>query len=158
MKIGMIYYSKTGHTAQLAEKAAEKLRKAGHDVDIRRLETVVPLSMSAERAAVKEMPAIGDYDALAVGTPVHGGRISAPVVTFIENTPSFEGKPVVFFLTHFFPTKLSAHITIDALEKLGSEKNGQVLGSVDVTWFSFTRKKQVRDAAAEMVTLFESEN
>ncbi len=158
MKIGMIYYSKTGHTAQLAEKAAEQLLKSGYEVDTHRLETIAPLSMSAERAAVKEMPAIGDYDALAVGTPVHGGRISAPVLTFMENTPSFEEKPVVFFLTHIFPTKLSAHITIDALEKLGSEKNGQVLGSVDVTWFSFSRKKQVRDAAAEIVTLFEIEN
>lgn len=156
MKIGVIYYSRTGHTAQLADEAVKLLRKAGHEVEIRRLETVVPLSMSAERAEVKEMPAIGDYDALAIGTPVHGGRISAPVLTFMENTPSFNGKSLAFFLTHFFPRKMSAHITISALEKLGVAQGGQVLGSVDVTWFSFTRKKQLNAAAEALVTLFEA--
>ena len=147
MKIGVIYYSKTGHTARLADELSAKLRQAGHEVDVRGLETEEPLSLSVERAAIKEIPDIRVYDALAIGTPVHGGRISAPVLTFIEESPSFSGKPVGFFLTHFFPRKFSAHITITALEKLGVEKGGEVLGSESVNWFSFHRKKQIESAA-----------
>ncbi len=158
MKIGVIYYSKTGNTAKLAEKSVDLLRQAGHDVDVWRLETVEPLSMTAERAAVKEIPDFRPYDGLAIGTPVHGGRISAPVLTFLEESPTFAEKYIAFFLTHFFSRKLSAHITIEALEKLGKKKGGEVLGSVDVTWFSINRKRQMDEAAKALEALFSGQN
>lgn len=158
MKVGVIYFSKTGHTAKLAEKTVEQLRQAGHDVDVWRLETSEPLSLSAERATVREMPDISSLDALAIGTPVHGGRISAPVLTFIEKSDSFAGKPVGFFLTHIFPRKFSAHVTIDALERLGKEKGGKILGSVDVTWFAFGRNKKVNSAAKALTDLYADKN
>jgi multimeric flavodoxin WrbA len=154
MKISVIYYSHTGHTTQLADELVRQLRQAGHSVEVFLLETVGTLSMSAERVAILETPDISVYDALAIGTPVHGGRISAPVMTFIEGTSSFSYKPVGFFLTHFFPRKMSAHITIDALEKLGREKGGHVLGSESVTWFSFNRKKQIKQAAKTLANRY----
>ena len=150
MQIGVVYYSRTGHTAFLAEEIIRELKVAGHLVDDIRLETQEPLDFQARQAALKQMPAIEAYDVLIVGTPVHGGRISAPVQTFLEDLPSLSGKKVSFFLTHFFPRQWGAIQTIGMLEELSAVKEGETAGSVDVTWISLRRKKQIKAAVDEL--------
>ena len=145
MKIGLIYYSQTGHTGLVAGQLVSALENAGHQVK------TVPLS--ATQASIKEMPSIEPFDALILGTPVHGGRMSAPVRTFLESIASFAGKKVSFFLTHFLPRQWGAVQTIDALEKLCTEKGAVLQGSADVTWFSLCRKKQIREAVNRLSKL-----
>jgi len=150
MKIGLIYFSHTGHTAIVAEQLTNILEKAGHQVISTRLETCKPLQMSATHAAIKEAPTVESFDAVIVGTPVHGSRISAPVLTWLERIPSLSEKKVSFFLTHFFPCKWGAVQTIEALDKICSEKGAVVLGSADVTWLSLSRKKQIHTAVSQL--------
>lgn len=103
MNIGMLYYSHTGYTVFLAEKLILTLKEAGHSVSSVLLETLEPLQLQARYAALRNLPSVEPYDVLFIGTPVHGGRISAPVLTFLEQNPSLSEKKVSFFLTHFLP-------------------------------------------------------
>ena len=150
MNIGVVFYSHTGHTAKLAEKLKLTLKNAGHSVTSIRLETSLPLDLHARHAALRNLPSVEAYDALIIGTPVHGGRISAPVLTFLEELPSLSGKRVSFFLTHFLPRQWGAVQTISALENICKEKEAEIQGSADVTWFSISRRKQMITAANQL--------
>jgi flavodoxin len=153
MNVGMFYYSHTGHTAFLAEKLAVALEIAGHSVSSVLLETSEPLQLHARHASLRITPSIEPYDVLIIGTPVHGGRISAPVLTFLEGIPTLAGKKVSFFLTHFFPRQWGAIQTISALEDICKEKAAEIRGSADVAWFSISRRKQIKTAINQLVEL-----
>ena len=109
MNIGIFYYSLTGHTAFLAEKLAIALRQAGHSVNSVVLETSEPLQLHATHADLKNTPSTEPYDTLIIGTPVHGGRISAPVLSFLEQIPGQSGKKSVLFPDTFFSASVGSH-------------------------------------------------
>jgi menaquinone-dependent protoporphyrinogen IX oxidase len=153
MKIGIIFYSHTGHTALIAKKLVVSMENSGHKVDSIQLETIEPLQLSAMHAAIKNVPNVDNFDMLFIGTPVHGGRIAAPVLTFLESVLSFSGKKVSFFLTHFFPRKWGAIQTIQALEVFCASKGAMVQSSADVTWFSIFRKRQIKRAVSNLSQL-----
>ena len=92
MKIGMIVYSRTGHTLSVAMKLKEKLSIAGHMVTLEQLETAGPVSLSATSAELETMPAIDAYEALVFGCPVQGGVPAPPMMSFLEQVASLKGK------------------------------------------------------------------
>lgn len=78
-RILIVYYSETGHTAQLADAVAAGARGiAGSDV---RLLSVDSVSHDDVAAA----------DALIVGSPVYAANVSAPIVDFLASLP-FNGE------------------------------------------------------------------
>jgi len=102
MKIGMIIYSYTGKTRLVAEKAAGKLRADGHELAFIFIEPKEPLNLKEVEFEIKEIPATMYFDALVLGTPVHGGRMSAPMRSFLKQRTSLGGLDIVFLATHFF--------------------------------------------------------
>jgi flavodoxin len=76
MNIGIIVYSRTGHTLSVAQKLQEKLSAAGHMVTLEQVETAGPVSPSATSAELKIRPAIEEHEALVFGCPVQGGGAS----------------------------------------------------------------------------------
>ena len=58
MNIGLIVYSLSGNTLSVAMKLTEKLSAAGHAVTLERVETVGPVKLSNEDAAIKSKPAL----------------------------------------------------------------------------------------------------
>jgi flavodoxin len=150
VNIGVIYYSQTGHTSVLADKLTLSLKKAGHSVSSVLLERSEPLQLQARYATLRNLPPVDPYDVLFIGTPVHGGRISASVLAFLEQNPSLSEKKVSFFLTHFLPRLWGTIQTIVALEEACNNKGAITQGNADVTWFSICRKKQVKSAIDQL--------
>jgi len=154
MKIGVFFYSRTGHTAQAGEVVAAQLAEAGHEVEFKVLRPAEPVSLSADRVCLEEIPSIEAFDALVLGTPVNGGRPSAPMRTFLESIPSLAGKSVAIYVTHFLPYKWGSDQTLSLMRALCEEKGGQVLGAGDILWSSLRRKKRTQKTAADFVDLF----
>lgn len=73
MNIGLIVYSRTGHTRSVAMKLKEKLSACGNVVTLEQLETVGPVSLSATSAEVRAKPTIDAFEALVCASPVQGG-------------------------------------------------------------------------------------
>jgi flavodoxin len=63
MHIGIIIYSLGGNTISVATQLKERLSTAGHDVMLKRIETVGPASLRTEDAPLKSKPALDAYDA-----------------------------------------------------------------------------------------------
>ena len=146
MKIGVIYFSHTGHTAQVVDSFVADSSSAGLDISKIALEPEGPLQLSAVTVPLKRLPDVSGFDVLVMATPVHGGRMSAPMMTFLETVPTLEGKRIAYLLTHFLPRKWGAVQTIEVMEGLCWEKGGKILGTTDVTWFGLGRNRRISQA------------
>ena len=154
MKIGIIYYSQTGHTKRVGEEAAHRLRNAGHQVDLVPLEVRGSMNLSAESVEIKHIPEIDGYDAIVIGSPVHGGRVSGPVHYFLENVRTFDHQPVVLFVTHFLRKSWGAEQTLSSFRQMVTAREGDVLGDAEVKWLNLQLRKSITQAAEEIVMMF----
>lgn len=154
MKIGVILFSHRGHTKKVGEKVAARLQIDGHAVHLNLLETITPLNLREEEAAIKSVPEINEYDALVLGTPVHGGRMSAPMRYFLNQTPSMRGISVVLFVTHFFRIGWGATQTLQELQKVCENKGAQYLGAANIKWLSFYRKLNIKRSVEKISAIF----
>lgn len=96
MKVAVIYYSATGHVADIAREIAETAEKAGAEVRLRKVQELAPQSAiesnpvwAAHAAATAEIPMadVEDVvwaDAVVMGSPTRFGNISAQLKQFLD--------------------------------------------------------------------------
>lgn len=157
MNIGMIVYSRTGNTLSVAEKLEARLSAAGHAVTLKRLEVVGPATLSNEEAPLKTKPAVDPYDALVIACPVRGGIPAPPMMTYLRQVESLQGKEVALLVTGFFPAAgWGRNQTIAQLDQVSESKGATVCGSASVGWFSLTRRRQIARAVDILSDCFKS--
>jgi len=104
------YYSRTGNTAVLAEKIANKT-----GADIFKIETIDANHYPADYnqttkiaqdeinndavVAINTSPDLTEYETIFIGTPVWWGTVSTPVKSFLRAN-DMNGKTIVPFVTH----------------------------------------------------------
>jgi flavodoxin len=112
MKIGIVYYSRTGNTKQVAKTLEEKLKEKNAEVDLIEIEHVKrPGFLTAGKAASKqlELPIkntdfdMQKYDVIVVGTPTWAGRPSPFIINFINKAENIKGKKIAIFGTGMSP-------------------------------------------------------
>lgn len=108
MKIGIVYYSRTGNTKKAAQILEEKLKGKKADVSLIEIEQIKrPGFFTAGRAAMKqtELPIkntefdMKDYDILLVGSPTWAGNPSPFAKSFMNKAQNIRGKKVGVFYT-----------------------------------------------------------
>jgi len=156
MDIGIIYFSHSGHTRFAAQILEEKLSSLGHTVIIEPLKPVEPFSPSAATAQLSSVPEIGTHDLLILASPVNGGRMSAPMNSFLDQTGSLQGRQVIFLVTHFFPRMWGASQTIQAMADKCAAKGAMVVGDADVQWTFSTPVKKVESAVDQISALLQA--
>ncbi|HUL61571.1 MAG TPA: flavodoxin [Methanocella sp.] len=158
MKIGIIVYSQTGHTLEVAEKLAGKLRAAGHTASI---EQIVPFD--AEKTPQQRLPDIrfekrpdpGPYDALAFGAPVQGFSLAKAMKAYMGPLPSLQGKKVALFTTKHLRFKWTGGTqAISAMRKSCESKGGKVCETGIVTWSGADRDRQIADLVDRLSRCF----
>ena len=81
----ILYASKHGHTAKIARRIAETMRKSGLDPDLRSAESADEMTPSA-------------YKAVVVGASVHAGHHQREIVDWAKrHQAELAGKPSAFF-------------------------------------------------------------
>ena len=156
VNIGIVVYSRTGHTLSVAMKLKEKLSAAGHVVTLERLETVGPESLSATSVELKSVPAIDRYEALVFGSPVRGGVPAPAMVSCLERVAPLEGRKVACLVTGFFPARWGRDQTVARMKEMCASKGATVCGAASVGWFSLRRKRQISKAVDDLASCFES--
>jgi flavodoxin len=155
MNIGLIVYSQTGHTLSVATKLKERLSISGHGVALEQIEALGPVSPDATSVELKTRPAIDAYDALVLGSPVRGGVLPPPMVSYLEQFSSLEGKTVACLVTGFFPAaEWGRNQTIAQMRAICESKGATVCGSASVGWFSLNRQRQISQAVDSLSALF----
>lgn len=154
MNIGIIVYSQTGHTLSVAVRLKDKLSAAGHTVTLEQIETIGPVSPAGTSAELKTRPAIDAYEALVLCTPVWGGRLAPPMISYLEQISSLQGKKVACLATGIFPARWGRDQTIAQLKAACESKGATVCGSGSVGWWSLNRKRQISTVVDALNDLF----
>ena len=94
-KVLVLYYSSYGHTATMADAAADGAREGGAQVFVKRVPETAPDDVveaagfqhddSHPIATVEELE---EYDAIIVGTPTRYGRMASQMAAFWDQTGS----------------------------------------------------------------------
>ncbi|MEI2418271.1 NAD(P)H:quinone oxidoreductase [Orrella sp. JC864] len=92
-RILVLYYSSYGHVEKMANAVAEGARKAGAQVDIRRVPETVPEEIARKShyrldqpAPVARVEELEQYDAIVIGTGTRYGRMSSQMAAFLDRT------------------------------------------------------------------------
>ena len=157
MNTKIFYYSYSGVTRELALTLKAKLSSGTADlVDVVEIKpqkaynSLTAYSVGVKRARygdcdpIEEVNAdVSDCDVFLIGMPVWAARPAPPINTLIKDISGGEGKTAVIFST----MKKSGGIeTLDAAEKLLSEKGVKVAGK-----FALTEKESVIDEKIEEI-------
>ncbi len=80
-KILVLYYSRSGNTAKMADYVAEGARKAGAEVVVKSLAEAKPDDML-------------NFDGIIIGSPTYYGTMAGEVKSFIDDSVRFHGQLV----------------------------------------------------------------
>jgi flavodoxin len=108
MKTLVAYFTWSGNTAAIAEKIARKTHG-----ELYRIEREIPYSMDYNTCAYKEakeeadkhlhpaitqpLPDLSQYDVVIIAFPIWWYTMPAPVMTFLESYPDWQGKKLFVF-------------------------------------------------------------
>ncbi|AOX16028.1 NAD(P)H:quinone oxidoreductase [Kozakia baliensis] len=120
-KLLVLYYSTYGHVETMANAVAEGARRAGVEVQVKRVPELVPEEVARanhfklDQAAPIATPAeLIDYDAIIVGAPTRFGRIPSQMAQFWDQTGGLWAKGALI-------GKLGAAFTSTASQHGGQE-------------------------------------
>lgn len=92
-KILVLYYSSYGHVETMAHSIAEGVRKAGLQVDVKRVPELVPEDAAKanhfkldQKAPIASPDELVHYDGIIVGAPTRFGRLPAQMANFWDQT------------------------------------------------------------------------
>jgi flavodoxin len=150
MNIGIVVYSQTGNTFEVAQKLQESLLKAGNWVNIERINVANEKERDINKIEIINGPDISKYDALIFGSPVHAFSLSSAMTAFMSQIPSLEGKKVSCFVTKGLPLKgTGGNQAISKMKNICESKTGDFCGSEIVIW-NKDKEKQITKLSEEM--------
>lgn len=154
MKIGIVVYSQTGNTYQVAEKLQETLLDKGHSVNIERINVADEKQRDLNKIQVLSIPDLSAYDALVFGSPVHAFSLSHPMTAFMSQIPTLQDKKITCFVTKGLPLNgTGGNQAIGVMKKICESKGGDVCGSGIIVWKK-DRENQIAKLTEEMCRLF----
>ena len=134
MEIGIIVYSKTGHTYSVAEKLQKKLKADGHSVELEEVKPVGEVKPK-ENITFENKPDIDAYDAVIFGSPVHAFSLAPAMKEYLTQIQSLEGKKVACYVTKGLPFKSTGgKQAISEMTKIVQSKGGNMLGTDILVW------------------------
>ena len=152
MNIGIIVYSQTGNTYSVALKIREKLLAAGHLVTVERLGPVGEQRFMMGDVLIEAFPAIDEYDALLLGSPVQAFGLAPAMKQALGKLPDLGSRKVACFVTMAFPFAwLGGNAAISKLRQACAAKNGTVIATGIVNWsFKRTRDQRIEAVASQL--------
>jgi NAD(P)H dehydrogenase (quinone) len=90
-RILVLYYSSYGHIETMAEAVAEGARKAGAQVDVKRVPELVPEAVARkshykleQKAPIAKVEELADYDAIVIGVGTRFGHMASQMANFLD--------------------------------------------------------------------------
>jgi len=143
MNIGIIYYSETGNTANVAKQLATAFRTQGHPITTKEI-TVYDVKMNR---SLKDKPATDGYDLIIIGSPVQGFSLPIPVQDYLSQLHLSNQQKIGLFTTQFFPFDwMGGKQTHAQFGTLLQSQNPNVIGQALIHWKSRKRDIQIANA------------
>lgn len=153
MKVGIIVYSQSGHTATFARTIADHLREAGIDYGIELLRPRGIPKPWTRNIEFRRIPEIDEYDIVLVGSPVWGFNASKVILKYLNSMKSLKGKKALPFVTYGLPLKsLGVNRSLKRMNAELEELCADILEGESQYYFLFkTNKNKMNEAAKRIV-------
>lgn len=134
MNVGLVVYSKTGHTYEVASKLQEMFKELGHDTTIERVIPKNENEFNVDKIELNEISDLSSYDFIVFAAPVNGFRLAAAMKKYMMTLPSIK-VPVVCFITKSLPFKWTGgNSAIKTMKSYIISSGGNVLKSDVIIW------------------------
>jgi len=150
MKIGIIFYSETGHTKSACEDLALWLKQKGHEVELSQIK-VVDIKTNK---SLKDAPSMEGYDVVILGTPVQGFSLPFPMIDYLKQVHMQKKQKLGILVTQYFKVSwLGANHTIKQLLSGCAYATPDLYGYGVVHWSSKRRPEQLLKAIDKLSNL-----
>jgi len=155
MKALITYYSRTGHTAQVAETLERELLAKGVSVEMLRLHREREASLlgcwtearRGAKPALNELPKdVSGYDLVFLGFPNWVSRASSPANSMVAGIQNVSGKKCILFPTSGFKNGFASGLNY--IESSVKSAGGDVIASQG---FTEGERNKIGERAADLV-------
>ncbi len=159
MKIGIIFYSLSGNTRQVAEKIEKNLSAAGHTVSLEEIRISGDTPAQAGKFKLEHVPSVEEFEALILGSPVQAFSLNPVMKAYLDTMPSLKGKKVALFVTKHLPMLwLGGTGAIGIMKKACEKKEARVVGTEIVVWSGKHRSRSIKNCEDSVSRLFSPSN
>ena len=152
MKVGIIVYSQSGHTAAFARTIADRLREAGIEYDVELLRPHGIPKPWTGKIDFRKIPELDEYDIVMIGAPVWAFNASKVTLKYLNSIKPIKGKKALPFVTHGLPSKsLGANRALNKMTTELEELGADVLEGESQYFFLFKTNKNKMNEAAERI-------
>lgn len=103
MNIGIIVYSQSGNTLQVASKVKERLTGNGHSVVLEQVTVVGGRTPKTREFELEAKPCTEPYEAIVFASSVEAFSLCPVMARYLKHIDSLEGKKVACLVTQQFP-------------------------------------------------------
>jgi flavodoxin len=154
MNIGIIIYSLSGHTSEVAKAIAARFRRDSHEVDIKLLMVTGMSHPGSRRFTIHNEPEseeIDGYDAIIFGSPVWLLRASPVILKFQARLEKLDGKKLMNVVTQLSPWRsLGGDQALKAMDAQLKASGGKVLPGESIRYFFGCDRRQLAETLERM--------
>jgi len=144
MSIGIIVYSKTGNTLQVAERTKKVLELQGNTVSVKRFQAETSGETSNIPIRLTECPDPNVFDAVIFGAPVQAFSLDPAMAMYLRQIGPIKNIPAMCFITqHFKKPWMGGNRAIKQLLALLKAAGVKALPIGIVNWTNETREEQI---------------
>ncbi|MDW7738890.1 MAG: flavodoxin family protein [Bacillota bacterium] len=155
MKIGLVYYSQSGNTRQVAGKIKDKLVDSGHEVTLDEITITGKSPAQPRQFQLNHVPAVEGYEAVIFGAPVQAFSLNPAMIAYMSQLPSLSGKKVACFVTKQLPLLFVGGTgAIARMKKEVESRGANLVGTDIVVWAESKRDKTTKQCIENMGKYF----
>jgi len=144
MNIGIIVYSQTGNTLEVARRLKEKLEKSGHAATVEQVTIIGEAPPRTKTVQLNDIPDAAPYDAIIFGAPVHAFALSPVMEAYLQQVPSFQGKTIACFVTKQLPFGWTGgNQALGKMKRLCETRGPKVSATEIIFWSKGRREKSI---------------
>jgi len=152
MNIGIIIYSKTGNTLQVAERIGASLIEAGLHAEVQRFSAETENAQSNIPIRLTAVPDPNGYDAVIFGAPVQAFSLDPAMSMYLKQIGALKRVPTLCFVTqHFKKAWMGGNRAMKQLLAQLQEKGVTATAMGVVNWSSDQRQAQMDLIATQCV-------
>lgn len=155
MKVGIIIYSQTGHTREVAGLLQQNLAEKGHQASIEEITINGKTPAQPGQFELLTIPDPVQYDAVIFGSPVQAFNLNPVMRAYLDQLTSLRGKEAACFITKQLPVKWSGGTqAVGKIKSACEAKGAMVKGAEIVFWTEGKRTESINKAVETLGGLF----
>lgn len=154
MRVGIIIYSETGHTLDVAKRLKSLLEANKHVVDLEQIEVNRTNKNDRHQFAIINKPSIDKYDLVIFGSFVEAFSLNPVMTEYLNRLKGQTDKKVMCFVTEYFPFSwMGGNHSIKQMETICQKNRSHVLATRVINWSNFNRQRQITNLINDFSSL-----